>query len=159
LVTRGLGGLGIRKQIHEAFVTAGADPHRVELQGKMPRSELLAAYNTIDLALDPFPYSGGMTACEALWMGVPVVTWPGETFASRHSLSHLSNVGLTETIATDRHAYIDLAVRLAQNLPHLAELRAGLRDQVRRSPICDGARFGQNLMALLRDVWRQWCRQ
>jgi predicted O-linked N-acetylglucosamine transferase (SPINDLY family) len=159
LVTRGLGGAGIRNQVREAFVSAGVDPHRVKLQGKMPRSELLAAYNAIDLALDPFPYSGGVTACEALWMGVPVVTCPGETFASRHSLSHLTNVGLTETIATDRRAYIELAVRLAQDLPHLAELRASLREQVLRSPICDGARFAKNLMALMRDVWREWCHQ
>jgi len=159
LVTRGLGGVGTRKQIHEAFVTAGVDPYRVELRGKMLRSELFAAYNSIDVALDPFPYSGGMTACEAFWMGVPVVTCPGETFASRHSLSHLSNVGLTETIATDRRQYIELALRLARDLPHLAELRAGLREQVLRSPLCDGERFAQNLMALLRDVWRHWCRQ
>ena len=143
LVTRGLGGARTRNRIHEAFVAAGVDPHRVELRGKLLRSELLAAYNAIDVALDPFPYSGGMTTCEALWMGVPVVTCPGETFASRHSLAHLSNVGSTETIATDRREYIELAVRLAQDLPHLAGLRAGLREQVLRSPLCDGARFAQ----------------
>ena len=159
LVTRGLGGARTRERIREAFAAAGADPDRVELQGKVLRGELLTAYNAMDVALDPFPYSGGMTTCEALWMGVPVVTCPGETFASRHSLAHLSNVGLTETIATDRRDYVERAVRLAQDLPHLAALRAGLRDRVVRSPLCDGERFAQQFMELLRGVWRQWCRQ
>ena len=118
---------------------------------------LLAAYNTIDLALDPFPYSGGLTTCEALWMGVPVVTCPGETFAGRHSLSHLANVGLTETVAADAREYVALAVRLAGDLPHLAALRAGLRERMAHSPLCDGPRFAGHLSQHLREVWRQWC--
>ena len=116
----------------------------------MPRRELLAAYNTIDVALDPFPYSGGVTTCEALWMGVPVVTCPGETFASRHSLSHLSNVGLTETIATDRREYVERAVRLAQDLPHLAACAGcATRWRARRSATASALRH--NLMAVLRE--------
>ena len=87
-------------------------------------------------------------------MGVPVVTCPGETFASRHSLSHLSIVGLTETIARDLHEYVERAVGLAEDLQRLAELRAGLRQRVAQSPLCDGKRFAGNLMHLLRDVWR-----
>ena len=158
LGTRGLGGVRTRDRIHGAFAAAGVEPCRVELQGKILRSDLLVTYNTMDVALDPFPYSGGMTTCEALWMGVPVVTCPGETMAGRHSLSHLSNVGLTETIATDRRDYIERAVRLAQDLPHLAAIRAGLREQMLRSPLCDGEKFAQHFMALLRDVWRHRCR-
>ena len=91
-------------------------------------------------------------------MGVPVVTCPGETFAGRHSLSHLANVGLTETVAGDAREYVALAVRLAGDLPHLAALRAGLRERMARSPLCDGARFAGHLSQHLRDVWRQWCR-
>ncbi len=159
LVSPGLGCATARDRIGSVFGAAGGDRDRLELRGGLTWPELLAAYNTVDLALDPFPYSGGVTTCEALWMGVPVVTCPGETFASRHSLSHLSNVGLTETVAGDSVEYADLAARLAADLPHLASLRAGLRDRVAGSPLCDGPRFARDFLSLLRDVWRQWCRQ
>ena len=89
-------------------------------------------------------------------MGVPVVTCPGATFASRHSLSHLSNVGLTQTIARDLDEYVELAASLAQDLPRLAEIRARLREQMAASPLCDGPRFAMNLMSVLREAWRQW---
>ncbi len=92
-------------------------------------------------------------------MGVPVVTCPGTTFASRHSLSHLANVGLTETIARDREEYVELAVALAQDRPRLADLRARLRQQMAASPLCDADRFAVNLMKALREVWRQWARE
>jgi predicted O-linked N-acetylglucosamine transferase (SPINDLY family) len=140
----------------EMFALHAIDPGRLEFLGHSPHTELLAVYQRIDLALDPFPYSGGLTTCEALWMGVPVVTCPGETFASRHSLSHLSSVGLTETIAHDLDEYVDLAVSLAGDLPRLAALRAGLRERMAASPLCDGKRFAANLMSILQDVWEQW---
>ena len=157
LVSPALDGATARQRTEAEFVAAGGDSDRLELRGTMPWRLLLAAYNTIDLALDPFPYSGGLTTCEALWMGVPVVTCPGETFAGRHSLSHLANIGLTETVAGDTCEYVALAVRLAGDLPRLAALRAGLRERMARSPLCDGARFAGHLSQQLRDVWRQWC--
>jgi predicted O-linked N-acetylglucosamine transferase (SPINDLY family) len=159
LVSPALGGAMARDRIGSAFEAAGGDRDRLELRGSLTWPDLLAAYNTVDVALDPFPYSGGVTTCEALWMGVPVVTCPGETFASRHSFSHLSNVGLTETIARDIREYTDLAVGLAGDLSHLAFLRAGLRDRMAGSPLCDGPRFAHDLQSLLRDVWRRWCRE
>jgi predicted O-linked N-acetylglucosamine transferase (SPINDLY family) len=140
----------------EAFAAHAIDPGRLEILGFSPHAELLAEYYRVDLALDPFPYSGGLTTCEALWMGVPVITCPGETFASRHSLSHLSNVGLTETIARDLDEYVELAVSLAADQPRLAALRAGLRERMAASPLCDGKRFAANLTSMLRDVWEQW---
>ena len=88
-------------------------------------------------------------------MGVPVVTCPRETFASRHSLSHLSNVGLTETIAGDLNEYAELAVSLAGDLPRLATLRAGLRPRMAASPLCDGKRFAAHFSAILYHVWEQ----
>src|SRR5205085_464762 len=105
------------------------------------------------------PYNGGITTCEAMWMGVPVVTCPGETFASRHSLSHMSNVGLLETIARNLDQYVDVAVSLAADLPRLAALRGELRDRMAASPLCDGKRFANDLTRLLRDVWRERCQR
>jgi predicted O-linked N-acetylglucosamine transferase (SPINDLY family) len=132
------------------------DTARLDFLGRSPYDEYLAFYGQIDVALDPFPFAGGVTTCEALWMGVPVITCPGETFASRHSLGHLSNVGLLETIAGNWDEYVELAVALAGDLPHLAALRSGLRARMSASPLCDGNRFAANLMGLLRQVWRQW---
>jgi len=146
---------GMVRRFTELFAAHEIDLGRLELLGPSPHAKLLAEYNRIDLALDPFPYSGGLTTCEALWMGVPVVTCPGETFASRHSFSHLSNVGLTETIARDLDDYVQRAVCLAGDLPRLAALRAGLRQQMAGSGLCDGKRFATNLALLLREVWQR----
>jgi predicted O-linked N-acetylglucosamine transferase (SPINDLY family) len=143
--------------VADRFAAAGVSPQRLRFAGASPYGQYLASYQGIDIGLDPFPFNGGVTTCDALWMGVPVVTCPGETFASRHSLSHLSNAGSTETIAHDLDDYVDIAVRLASDLPRLAAMRAGLREQVARSPLCDGKRFAANLMRLLRGAWREWC--
>jgi predicted O-linked N-acetylglucosamine transferase (SPINDLY family) len=137
------------------FQAEGVAGDRLEFQGHSPLGEYLAAYNQIDVALDPFPHNGGLTTCDCLWMGVPVVTSPGETFAGRQSLSHLSTVGLTETIAGNLEEYVDVALRLAHDLPRLAALRAGLRQQVAQSPLCDGKQFAKNLMKILRQAWRE----
>ena len=153
---RGLASPSVSSGLAALFAKRGIDPARVEFLGWSGHRELLAAYSQVDLALDPFPYNGGLTTCEALWMGVPVITCPGETFASRHSLSHLSNIGLTETIAQSLDEYVELAVSLAGDLPRLATLRAGLRERMAASPLCDGKRFAANLMTLLRGVWREW---
>ena len=143
----------------QMFATHGVDPGRVACLGNSPHVDLLQHYNDIDIALDPFPYNGGLTTLEALWMGVPVITRPGETFAGRHSLTHLSNLGLTQTIARNPNEYVTLAVSLAEDLPGLAALRAGLRERMASSPLCNGPRFADDFLQLLRSVWRKWCRQ
>lgn len=137
----------------ERGITAG----RVEFQGWSPHYEMLSAYGGIDIALDPFPFTGGVTTCAALWMGVPVVTYAGETFASRHSLSYLSAAGFTETICGSPAEYVRRAVELAGNLTRLTQWRSQLRERVAASPLCDGPRFARNLTALLRGLWLQYC--
>jgi predicted O-linked N-acetylglucosamine transferase (SPINDLY family) len=146
-----------RERIRAGFVACGIDPARVELRGRSAHRVLLQQYGDIDIVLDPFPYVGGLTTCEALWMGVPTITVPGETFSSRHAASHMSNVGLADWVAADIDAYCDMAVGRAADLPALAALRAGMRARVKASPLCDGPRFGRHLGHALRAAWRDWC--
>lgn len=137
--------------------TALSSAGRIELAGHSQRRTLLETYNRVDFALDTFPYSGGLTTCESLWMGVPVVTAPGETFASRHSFSHLTTVGLSETVVKDLNDYVELAVDLALDPSRLTALRAGLRVQMQASPLCDAPRFARNLLTILHAIWRERC--
>ena len=141
-----------RARVAVAFAAEGVGA-RVDLRGASPHRELLAQYADVDFVLDPFPYGGGLTTCEALWMGVPTLTLPGDFFASRHTLSHLSNAGVTGWVASDVPGYVDLACERAADLPALAALRAGLRDRVRQSPLCDAPRFGRSLGAALTHMW------
>jgi predicted O-linked N-acetylglucosamine transferase (SPINDLY family) len=157
LKTHQLDDAGMRNQYADLFASHGVDPGRLILQGRSPHRALLLAYNEIDIALDPFPYSGGLTTLESLWMGVPVVTKRGDRFAARHSASHLTAVGLPELIAPDAEGYIAIARGLAEDLQHLGELRSGLRGRMAASPLCDGARFARNLEAAYRNIWRNWC--
>jgi len=152
---KGWGESGVARRFREMFVTQGVDTGRLELLDASPHPELLGEYGRIDIALDTFPYSGCLTTCEALWMGVPVITCPGETLTSRQSSSCIANAGLRETIAGDLDEYVKLAVCLASDLPRLAGIRGQLREQMAASPLCDGKRFATNLLSILYDVWEQ----
>lgn len=145
----------------EAFLARaaalGLDLARVETHGPSGHEALLAAYGEVDISLDPFPYTGGLTVCESLWMGVPVVTLAGESFAARHATSHLCNIGLDDWVTHDPDAYVEEAVRRARALSELAALREGLRPRVAASPLGDGPRFGESLALALREAWREAC--
>ena len=140
-----------------AFARHGIDPARIIPRGGSAHRSLLEQYGDIDIVLDPFPYTGGLTTCEALWMGVPVITMPGEIFAARHSASHLGNVGLADWVAPDLAAYRAQAITRATNLPALAVLRQGLRARMKASPLCDAPRFGRHLGTALRHAWHTAC--
>jgi predicted O-linked N-acetylglucosamine transferase (SPINDLY family) len=144
-------------RLRRALETRGIAPERVDISGNVPRAAYLSTYGEIDIALDTFPYSGCMTTCEALWMGCPVVTFTGDTIASRQSASVLTAAGLAELIAPDRHGYEDLAVRLTHDLTGLSALRAGLRGRVASSPLSDGPRFARVFTEALRKLWAEWC--
>ena len=157
LKARGLTDTTVRARLLALFAAEGVASARLDLEGYSAHPEYLARYNDIDIALDPFPFSGGATTIEALWMGVPVVTLPGERFASRHTLSHLSNVGLSELVADSPDAYLRIATDLAQDLPRLAALRAGMRDRLSASPLLQAQRFTRGFEHAYRAMWRRWC--
>ena len=146
-----------RRQLTERFAALGVPAERLEFHGKLPSDEFFRMFQRVDIALDPFPVTGGATTCETLWMGVPVISPVGTRCMSRMTFSILSAVGLRELAAATPEDYVRIAVNLCQNLPRLAGLRAGLRAQVAGSPLVDGARFTRNLEEIYRDVWTQWC--
>lgn len=122
------------------------------------RREYLARFHAIDVCLDPFPYAGTTTTCDALWMGVPTVTLAGGTHVSRVGASLLAAVGLPGLIARAPDEYVRAATELASDLPRLAALRRGLRDRMLGSPLCDGPGLARELEAAYRHMWRLWCR-
>jgi len=141
-------------RLRQAFGAHGIAAERLELRGRTPHAEMLAEYGEVDIGLDPFPFCGGLTSCEALWMGVPVVTLRGRRFAARVGASLLAATGLEQCIAEDEQGYIAIAAALAAEHDRLAALRAELRPRLLASPLCDAPRFARNLEAILRDAWR-----
>ncbi|WP_342594594.1 CDC27 family protein [Salinicola lusitanus] len=135
----------------------GVERSRVLLEGPSQHKELLESYNRVDIALDTWPYSGGLTTCEALLMGVPVVTHTGPTFAGRHSATHLCNAGMPELVTDNWEDYRKRVLDLASDLPSLAVIRAALRTYLEQSPICDAPRFARNLHKALRAIWQRHC--
>ncbi|WP_207477509.1 tetratricopeptide repeat protein [Arenibaculum pallidiluteum] len=158
LKSRPLADEGTRRDVEAQFARHGIDPARLDLLGHIPhRDGHLGAYGQVDLALDPFPYNGTTTTCEALWMGVPVLTLEGERHAGRVGVSLLRGLGLDRLVAPDEAAYAAMARSLAGNLQELATLRAGLRSRMAAAPLCDARGFASRMEAALRDLWRGWC--
>jgi predicted O-linked N-acetylglucosamine transferase (SPINDLY family) len=145
-------------RVARRFEAAGVSGSRIEWVSKLPVRDYFATYARLDVALDPFPYGGGTTTCDALWMGVPVVTMRGRTAVGRAGVSILSNVGLPELIADDVERYVDVAVALAGDRARLSELRRTLRDRMLASPLMDAAGYARGVEAAFRQAWRDWCR-
>jgi predicted O-linked N-acetylglucosamine transferase (SPINDLY family) len=143
--------------VRERFAGKGISPDRLEFPSRQPWPQYVRTYGRIDIALDPFPWGGGITTCDALWMGVPVVSLVGRTAVGRGGASILSNVGVPELIARTPQQYVQIAKGLAEDLPRLAELRRTLRGRMQASPLMDAPRFARNVEAAYRQIWRAWC--
>jgi protein O-GlcNAc transferase len=153
-----VGNYAVAQRLHALFAQQGIGTDRLKLLSRTQSSlEHLQCYHGIDLALDTFPYHGTTTTCEALWMGVPVITLAGSRHVARVGVSLLSNVGLPELVADSVEDYVEKAVALANDRSRLAALRAGLRERMQRSPLMDAPRFARNMESAYRAMWRQWC--
>ena len=140
------------------FAQRGIEAARLDLRGTTPHHEMFAEYGHMDIALDPFPFNGGMTTLEALWMGVPVVTLEGNTVVSRQSFSALVNIGLKDQLAFPSvDAYVAGAVALATDPTRLTALRSQIRPRMEASPLCQPEQFTRALEALYRRMWQAWC--
>ena len=131
---------------------AASRPDRIALHGATTRQAYLAAHAEVDVLLDTFPFTGGTTTCEALWMGVPTVTLEGHTMLTRQGASLMRTVGLDDWVAPDARSFVDIVLARAGDLPRLAALRLALRERARASPLFDAPRFAASLaQALARD--------
>jgi predicted O-linked N-acetylglucosamine transferase (SPINDLY family) len=160
LKTWALGSEIAQQRVRQILDEAGLGGERLELRGYEPaHDDHLALYQRLDVALDTFPYHGTTTTCEAMWMGVPVVTLAGTTHASRVGVSLLRNIGLQELIAEIPEEYVRIATELAGDLPRLSHLRSTLRQRMEVSPLMDAPRFAHGVETAYRSMWQRWCAQ
>ncbi len=158
LKSASFGSASVRQRLQQIFGALDLAPERLELRRFAANyGGHLGLYERMDIALDTFPYHGTTTTCEALWMGVPVVSLAGGSHVSRVGVSLLGNVGLPELVATNPEEYVRIALALARDLPRLAQLRSTLRERMAASPLMDAPRFARDLEAAYRQMWKKWC--
>ena len=124
------------------------------MQGPAVHYQFLETYDQIDIALDAFPYNGGTTTTEAIWQGVPVVTFHGDRWVSRTSATLLRHAGLEMLVANDVKDYVRLAIELAGKPEMLVTLRREMRDKLSGSKVCDTAAFATSMEQLYREIWQ-----
>jgi predicted O-linked N-acetylglucosamine transferase (SPINDLY family) len=148
-------------EVHERVVAevaaGGVAPTRIKTWPRLPAAPFWDRVRRADIALDTFPYNGGATTCECLWLGVPVVTKAGAMGFARSAASVLGNVGLSELVAASEEEYLEIAMALASDRPRLRALQWGLRDRMRASPLLDAPGFMRDLEHAYRDLWRRAC--
>ena len=159
LKDRTLADAGQQARYRELFAKEDISTERLELiPGTATHTDHLALYGRVDIALDPFPYNGCTTTCEALWMGVPVVTLRGSMSYSRYGVSLLSNLDLKDLIAATPEEYVATAAALARQRKRLAALRMELRPRMLASPLCDATVLAREIEKAYRRIWKRWCK-
>ncbi len=146
-----------RGQVLSRFAREEISPERIILQGGSPKYEHLKAYNQIDIALDPCPHGGGVTALESLRMGVPMVSLRCATLVGRISASILTALGLTDWIANTEQEYIEIALKKSLNLKGLSKIRQRLKENFKLSAIGDPKVYTLAVEQEYRLLWREWC--
>ncbi len=149
--------VGVKDRIYKLFEDCGITKERIEIRNKSPHAEMLAEYGDIDISLDTFPFNGGITTCESLWMGVPVIALAGTIPIGRQSKAYLQTIGHPEWVAESSEEYVAIAANLASDVVRLDGSRKNLRQQMAISPLCDGKRFATNLESVYREMWKKWC--
>jgi predicted O-linked N-acetylglucosamine transferase (SPINDLY family) len=153
-----LTNVGVQTRLYDIFAKHGVEASRVKfLPATVQRSNHLAVLNDIDIALDPFPFTGCTTTFEALWMGVPVITLAGNRFLGRMGTSFVTQAGLGDLVATTEDEYVAKAMALAADSARLTSLRHELRAVVAASPLCDRSAYAKSVGNAFRDMWRKWC--
>ncbi len=149
---------GVHRQRTWTFLDRhGIDAARLAFCDPGPPQEYLKLHQQLDIGLDTFPYNGHTTSLDSLWMGVPVITLVGKTVVGRAGLSQLTNLGLAQYATTTPEEFVRAASNLAGDLPRLRELRTGLRQRMRQSPIMDAVGFTRGIEDAYRTMWRTWC--
>lgn len=146
----------VRQTLMERFTRQGVEPERLILRGRSPHAQMLAEYGEVDIALDTFPYNGGLTSCECLWMGVPIVALEGERMIARQTAAMLRLLGLDDWVARTPEEYLDIARHKSRQILEVTDLRARLRKLMIASTLCDAERFTRQLESAYRDMWRRF---
>ncbi|MBC7907745.1 MAG: hypothetical protein H7Y60_13515 [Rhodospirillaceae bacterium] len=149
----------LRRQLHDFFAGRGIGADRLDLRGDCGADHPLAIYREVDITLDPHPFSGSTVTFESLWMGVPVVSWPGDAMVGRWSAALLGAVGLRDLIASGAEDYVARAAALAAQSERRDALRADLRPRIAASSLCDGPAKTRQIERLYRAFWRRWCNE
>ncbi len=153
-------GLGDNETVQffrDQFTAHGVQPEQLQFEHNSPHAVLLGRYNGVDMALDPMPYTGSTTTLEAIWMGTPLVTLPGDIFPARHAASYLTSIGLPELIAQDEQDYVEKVIALARDPDRLRHYKKTLREQMRTSPMCNQDLFIPEFNKAVRFFWQDYC--
>jgi protein O-GlcNAc transferase len=148
---------GARESLLERFAHHGVRPEALIVHGRLPTEDFRALTQEIDVALDPFPYNGTTTTCEALWMGIPVVTRVGKASVSRSGYALLKAIGLQELCGRDEAEYAQIVIDLVRDPQRLCELRHGMQARLEASPLRDEIGMARDIETAYRTMWRRWC--